>query len=537
MPKLEAINLDEDAAIARIARVAVKSLYQAIGLTDGLDVLSAELLLLEASATEKADASRARELLEEARALYERDLNDDSSDVRSFDRLDEILVSLARKTPDPACDGPIAARAVWVDRRPGSQTPSRQLTRLDAQTGLVACLVGAGRNDQARPLLAAASTDLRELNGAGRTARERSRIYDLAAMLGDAYTKLGEREAALSHYGTALVAAELAVGGRAPFSGQVDSYIDLQRRTASLFGQVPVTRETTRAFSGYGQFLRQPVRIDDRSKKKALLEGSIVLLDALYAADPGKPEPGVVLALAHQQLGTVQREDRDQDGAATSFTRALDLLGQVAAKGVLSSDQMHELLYSHEQLTNLLRDVQRNREAVSYLRAKIEFVKSWIVRNPTDLAVQRTLGNSYSGLNSALREVNDYAAAAEVTEEWTRMRPEEARAWNSLCWSRAVAGRAQEAVPSCNKAIELDPEFGAALDSRGFAYLKLGQLDRSIADYDASLRLRPTNEYSLYGRGLAKRRRGDLADGDADIAAAKQRNPRIDEIFASLGVQ
>jgi len=42
---------------------------------------------------------------------------------------------------------------------------------------------------------------------------------------------------------------------------------------------------------------------------------------------------------------------------------------------------------------------------------------------------------------------------------------------------------------------------------------------------------------SLYGRGLAKLKKGDTADGDADISAAKAIEAKIVEEFARYGVQ
>jgi tetratricopeptide repeat protein len=65
----------------------------------------------------------------------------------------------------------------------------------------------------------------------------------------------------------------------------------------------------------------------------------------------------------------------------------------------------------------------------------------------------------------------------------------------------------------------------------------MGQWDAAIADYSSALRLAPRLASSLYGRGLAKLKKGDAADGDADIAAAKAIGAKIVEDFARYGVQ
>ena len=57
--------------------------------------------------------------------------------------------------------------------------------------------------------------------------------------------------------------------------------------------------------------------------------------------------------------------------------------------------------------------------------------------------------------------------------------------------------------------------------------LRIGQYDEAIADYDAALRDRAEKAASLYGRGMAKRRKGDFAGGNADIAAARRSGPNV----------
>jgi hypothetical protein len=64
----------------------------------------------------------------------------------------------------------------------------------------------------------------------------------------------------------------------------------------------------------------------------------------------------------------------------------------------------------------------------------------------------------------------------------------------------------------------------------------MGDLDKSIADYDAALRLQPHRAWSLYGRGLAKVRKGLTTAGEADIAAATAIRPRIEDEARKHGI-
>jgi tetratricopeptide (TPR) repeat protein len=72
--------------------------------------------------------------------------------------------------------------------------------------------------------------------------------------------------------------------------------------------------------------------------------------------------------------------------------------------------------------------------------------------------------------------------------------------------------------------------------NRGFTYLKLKQFEDAIADYTAALKLNPKLSCSLYGRGVAELKKGNIAAGNADIAAARSIEPDIADRMAALGV-
>src|SRR5215510_8189242 len=74
------------------------------------------------------------------------------------------------------------------------------------------------------------------------------------------------------------------------------------------------------------------------------------------------------------------------------------------------------------------------------------------------------------------------------------------------------------------------------LTARGFVYLKLGDFNKAIADYDQSILLGGETASSLYGRGIAKLRKGETDAGNKDIAAASKSQPDIAEEFRRYGV-
>jgi tetratricopeptide (TPR) repeat protein len=125
----------------------------------------------------------------------------------------------------------------------------------------------------------------------------------------------------------------------------------------------------------------------------------------------------------------------------------------------------------------------------------------------------------------------DQAINLDVTYPW---------ALNNRCYAKAILGD-PSAVGDCDMALRQMQNF-ETYDSRGFAYLKLKQFDRAIADYDTALTKFPDasaayQAYSLYGRGIAKLRKGDGAGGNADITAALDRDPDMAGKMAKMGVK
>ena len=83
----------------------------------------------------------------------------------------------------------------------------------------------------------------------------------------------------------------------------------------------------------------------------------------------------------------------------------------------------------------------------------------------------------------------------------------------------------------------LENASAAKFDSRGLAYLKIGNAQSSVADYNAALGINPRLAGALYGRGLAKRLAGDAAGGNADVAAATAIDGGIAAEFARYGLR
>jgi tetratricopeptide (TPR) repeat protein len=96
-----------------------------------------------------------------------------------------------------------------------------------------------------------------------------------------------------------------------------------------------------------------------------------------------------------------------------------------------------------------------------------------------------------------------------------------------LAYSRK--GNYDHAIADYNRAIAgFDPARFPAyykrdyFKARGNAYGNNGDLDRAIADYSEAIKLDPNYARAFYNRSVAKRKLGDTAGSDADLAQARQ---------------
>ncbi len=92
-----------------------------------------------------------------------------------------------------------------------------------------------------------------------------------------------------------------------------------------------------------------------------------------------------------------------------------------------------------------------------------------------------------------------------------------------------------DAIADYDEALRLEPRSELAYFNRATARVRLKEYEAAAADYDSALEIK-NSSISLFGRGVAKRHRGDIAGGDADIAAAKALDPDVAREMAGLKI-
>ncbi|WP_296597577.1 DUF3857 domain-containing protein [Phenylobacterium sp.] len=201
--------------------------------------------------------------------------------------------------------------------------------------------------------------------------------------------------------------------------------------------------------------------------------------------------------------------DKRYDDAVAALTRASDL----QPKNVFALSWRSDAYRALGQMDKALADVDE--------------ILTIEPSNPYYLLAR---GEIHARKGDAARAAADFATVRSASTS-------DAGRLNQLCWSQAVANiQLDRALADCQASLALNPASAATLDSRAFVFLRQGKFRESIADYDAALKLQPKQAASLYGRGLARIRVGQDGEGRADLAAARALASEVDEMFASYGL-
>ncbi len=123
-------------------------------------------------------------------------------------------------------------------------------------------------------------------------------------------------------------------------------------------------------------------------------------------------------------------------------------------------------------------------------------------------------------IRGTLRFGHDNQGALADLEKSVGLNATDAVAWNSLGGVRLELGQRGEAVRDFDRAIELDGGYAGAYLNRALA-LRDTEPRRALADFDATIRLRPDKAKAYLWRSDVKARLGDRAGALADAMRAQ----------------
>ncbi len=94
---------------------------------------------------------------------------------------------------------------------------------------------------------------------------------------------------------------------------------------------------------------------------------------------------------------------------------------------------------------------------------------------------------AYDGRGHAYLRLADYERALADLEVAVEIDPDFARGHNNLCWYGSLLGNVTAVMPSCERAVALQPDIPAYRDSHGVARALVGDYRGAIEDFQAYL--------------------------------------------------
>jgi len=173
--------------------------------------------------------------------------------------------------------------------------------------------------------------------------------------------------------------------------------------------------------------------------------------------------------------------------------------------------------------------------AIAYLNRGNALVENGQI----DLAIQdydQSLKNNppsaeaFARRGIALELKADFDTAAGDCDNALKLDPKNAKALTCRGYSRSHKKEFDGAIEDFTQAIKLDPDYAWTFRLRAGAYREKAQYDLAIQDCDQAIKLDPDNAaVAYYVRGLSKQKKGDKSGAKADIATAKQLDPKVDQ--------
>lgn len=325
------------------------------------------------------------------------------------------------------------------------------------------------------------------------------------------------------------------------------------RNTRLRFGETGV--EKADMLLGVDFFLSHRIYVA-RSQNKLYFTYNGGPVFNLATSQAPKPEAGKegdepADAAAYSRRGTALTARRDFEHAIADLTRACELEPTNAEyfyqRGVAYGE--------NKQIDLAAADVDRAIElnpdhiAAHVARAQLRFMHKDNGGATADLGAADRLAPKEADIRFYLarnyESLDLLAESAAQFDLWIPVHADDSKmaaALNGRCWVRAMQGQElAKGLSDCNDALSRatkgTPFYARILNNRGLVRLRLGDYDKSIADYDASLKLSPMEGGSYYGRGIDKLRKNKTREGEADIAEAVKLKPAIAEEFARRGVR
>ncbi len=130
----------------------------------------------------------------------------------------------------------------------------------------------------------------------------------------------------------------------------------------------------------------------------------------------------------------------------------------------------------------------------------------------------------------------DWQDSLTLYEKTVKTVPECARAYANLCEAYTNAGRFDEALSACTRALVIKPDQLQAINNLGTVYARKGMTEEAIASYKKALVLKPDYEKGHFNLGLLLYQKGDLEGAIGEYEQALAIRPYFAEARNNLGI-
>jgi tetratricopeptide (TPR) repeat protein len=357
-----------------------------------------------------------------------------------------------------------------------------------------------------------------------------ARLYRGAARmkLGDTIMASADYQEAIKHYDSAIDPKE-------------PNALELYRRAAAL----DALGQTDRALNDYSEAIRvnpkDPLAFLGRgvlfAGRQRLYERAIDDFDKVLVLAPSSVDGLMHRGDAYSQMGKFGPALADLDRAVAL---APDNAEAYVYRGVANSRRNENSKAMVDYTAGLARDPDNvdalvNRAAIYSTNGEqalaIADLDAAIALKKDDPLAFYNRGYAHFANRQYGLATADYSSAIGLD-------PAMGLAYTNRCLTRAIVGKdLAAALGDCNTALKLMPDDANVRDTRGFVFLKMGEVEIAIQEYDAALKIKPDQALSLYGRGLARIKGGHAKEGAADKASALALNPAIARQFSGYGLE
>jgi tetratricopeptide (TPR) repeat protein len=241
--------------------------------------------------------------------------------------------------------------------------------------------------------------------------------------------------------------------------------------------------------------------------------------------------------------GVVYLEKGMPAEAVADLSKAVELGYSAAladlAEARIASEDLRAALTELDKLTQMSPD----KEFVWRLRGNVQRYlgdeRMVVADYERAVAIAPNIANKMLLWRAQARSGDQVAALRAFDAEHDK-EPSTAAEYNLRCWYLLLLGAAERALVYCDRALALEPDYYAALDSRGLAHHALGRHDEALKDYDRALAVEPKGWSTYLRRSRLLEKMGaerSRVSADYKIASDGFGKDKRDQYFSHLETQ